>query len=103
MLIILLSLILTGCGPERPEESLSNTRYTYEFRYTLPEAGEVFLVWGVNDWKTVPDTERPAGTVADSGAMKTPMNYEAGTFSAKLALAPWTLVNYGFLVTRTSG
>jgi hypothetical protein len=102
MLIILLSLILTGCGPERPEESLSNTRYTYEFRYTLPEAGEVFLVWGVNDWETVPDAERPAGTVADSGAMKTPMNYEAGTFSAKLALAPWTLVNYGFLVTKTS-
>ncbi|MDH4137090.1 MAG: GDSL-type esterase/lipase family protein [Anaerolineae bacterium] len=36
---------------------------TREIRYHMPEAGEVYLLWGINGWAVVPQEIRPAGTV----------------------------------------
>ena len=43
---------------------------TQEFRYHMPEAGEVFLVWG---WQVIAEELRPAGTAVEGNVMHTPM------------------------------
>lgn len=34
---------------------------TQEIRYNMPEAGEVFLIWGINGWNIVPEEIRQIG------------------------------------------
>jgi len=73
---------------------------TQEIRYHLPEAGEVFLVWGVEGWHATPPEIRPVGTVLKKRIMNTPMVPEDGTFTLKLQVPAEVTVNYGFLVTQ---
>jgi LPS sulfotransferase NodH len=73
---------------------------TQEIRYQLPEAGEVFLVWGINDWQVVPKEIRPLGTMIKDKVMHTPMVREGDTFVAKVQASAGTRIVYGFLVTK---
>ena len=73
---------------------------TQEVRYRLPEADEVFLVWGINLWSVVPTAIRPAGTVLHNGIMRTPMVYEDGHFVAKLQVPSSATISYGFFITK---
>jgi hypothetical protein len=73
---------------------------TQEFRYQMPSAGEVFLVWGVDGWHTIPEAERPAGTVLEDGIMHTPMFEEGKAFVADVQVPAGTVIDYGFLITR---
>src|SRR5688572_30020868 len=50
-----------------------NPLVTQEFQYHMPEAGEVYLVWGVNGWQLTPEETRPMGTVVQEQVMHTPM------------------------------
>jgi 4-amino-4-deoxy-L-arabinose transferase-like glycosyltransferase len=74
---------------------------TQEIRYHMPEAGEVFLIWGVNGWAVVPEENRPAGTVVKDRVMHTPMAREGDTFVAQVQVPSGTTVDYGFLITKT--
>jgi hypothetical protein len=74
---------------------------TLEIRYHMPEAGEVFLIWGINRWTVAPEENRPAGTVVKDRVMYTPMAREGDTFVAQMQVPPGTTVDYGFLITKT--
>ncbi|MEO7859554.1 MAG: hypothetical protein ABIU05_03780, partial [Nitrospirales bacterium] len=58
---------------EQRKNSVSSQHITHEIRYHAPEAGEVWLVWGINGWQQAPDTMRPPGTIVPDKAMQTPM------------------------------
>jgi hypothetical protein len=72
-----------------------------EFHYQMPEAGEVFLVWGIKGWLLMPEEQRPAGTVVESGVMHTPMVLKGDTFTAKLRIPVGTPIDYGFQTRKT--
>ncbi len=57
---------------------------TQEIRYHMPEAGEVFLVWGVDGWKIVPEAQRPAGTFVQGAIMYTPMIQDSMGFKVNI-------------------
>ena len=71
-----------------------------EFRYRMPEAGEVVLVWGVNGWAAVPEAQRPAGTVVKEAVMHTPMERVHDAFVAKVQVPSGATIHYGFLITK---
>lgn len=72
-----------------------------EIQYSMPEAGEVFLVWGVNGWKVVPDEQRPEGTEIRNSVMHTPMARDGDAFLAQVQVFAGTTINYGFLTTKS--
>jgi ABC-type polysaccharide/polyol phosphate export permease len=72
-----------------------------ELRYHMPEAGEVFLVWGLDGWNVMPEAMRPAGTVLKDAVMHTPMAPEGDVFVARVQVPVGTTVDYGFLITET--
>jgi hypothetical protein len=74
-----------------------------EFRYHMPEAGEVFLVWGINGWKPLPEALRPAATEIKNNTMRTPMLPEKGAFVARVRAPQGATIEYGFLITDKSG
>ena len=81
--------------------SSPQTLVTQEIRYSVPEAGEVFLVWGVNGWATVPETQRPPGTVFKNKIMYTPMERQSNQFSAKVRVPAGATIDYVFHITKT--
>jgi lipopolysaccharide transport system permease protein len=74
---------------------------TEEFRYRMAEAGEVFLVWGLDGWTAVPDSLRPVGTMVEDGLMYTPMLHEDDTFVAKVQAPAGATIDYIFQITKT--
>jgi hypothetical protein len=76
---------------------------TQEIRYYMPEAGEVYLVWGVNGWQVTPEELRPAGTEVKDNVMQTPMLLDSDHFVAKIRLPAGTTINYGFRITEKRG
>jgi hypothetical protein len=85
----------TGLAAEEP-------LVTLEIRFELPDAGEVFLIWGIGGWLPAPEEQRPEGTIVENGVLRTPMTREGETFVVRLELPPWTSVSYGFLVTKAA-
>ena len=81
--------------------SSPQTLVTQEIRYSLPEAGEVFLVWGVNGWATVPETQRPPGTAIKNKIMHTPMERQSNYFVAKVQVPAGATIDYVFQLTKT--
>ncbi len=81
--------------------SSPQTLVTQEIRYSLPEAGEVFLVWGVNGWATVPEAERPSGTAIKNKIMHTPMERQPNYFTAKVRVPAGATMDYVFQITKT--
>jgi lipopolysaccharide transport system permease protein len=73
---------------------------TQEIRYRMPEAGEVFLLWGVNGWAAVPEEIRPVGTIVRDDIMQTPMVRKGDTFVVQVQVPAGTTINYGFLITK---
>jgi hypothetical protein len=92
---------LYGCGS--PDGIPTASRLIdYEFRYSLPEATEVTLVWGINDWQPVYSEGLPAGTQVKDGVMHTPMTKEGDAFVTRIPFSPGTTVNYGFLAGKAT-
>jgi dolichyl-phosphate-mannose-protein mannosyltransferase len=71
-----------------------------EIRYVMPEASEVFLVWGINGWAIVPEAARPPGTWIKKAVMYTPMTLEGDAFVAQLQVPEHAKVDYGFFITK---
>lgn len=79
--------------------SVKAPRVAQEIRYHMADAEEVFLLWGVNGWRPLPESLRPQGTILKDGVMRTPMVRDGTAFVAKLQVAPaW--IDYGFLITK---
>ena len=71
-----------------------------EIRYYAPEAGEVFLVWGVDGWQILAETIGPDGTEIKNKLLYTPMEREEGYFIATIQIPSKAKLDYGFLVTQ---
>ncbi|MEM7028481.1 MAG: sulfatase-like hydrolase/transferase [Chloroflexota bacterium] len=71
-----------------------------EIRYHLPEASEVFFIWGIDGWRLLPDTLLPEGTFVANGLMNTPMRREQDTFVATVQVPSGSNVNYAFTITK---
>ena len=73
---------------------------TQQIRYSAPGVNEVFLVWGINDWKLEPEKFRPEGTFCKDGLMYSPMLQGEKSFSINLKLLQGTKVDYVFWITK---
>ncbi len=93
---------LTLAQDQRSANTADAPLVTQEIRYQMPEAGEVFLVWGVNGWAVVPEAQRPAGTVIKDGVMHTPMERVGDIFVTKVRVPSGATIHYDFLITKTS-
>jgi lipoteichoic acid synthase len=91
-----------------PWQALSCTTPVYketiyqEFRYHQPAAGEVFLVWGFDNWKQWPADQLPADTRLVGGSMHTPMLLEQDTFRLRVPVPPHATIEFVFWVTRSA-
>ncbi|MGC3974331.1 MAG: hypothetical protein QM771_08135 [Nitrospira sp.] len=87
-----------GMSESRVAESQPVARK--QFHFVMPEAGHVFLVWGINGWQAAPESFRPAGTLIKDHVLHTPMNQQDGAFVAQLSLPRGTSLDYCFLITK---
>ena len=88
---------------QAPASVVNAPLVTQEIRYHMPEAGEVFLVWGINGWNVVPEENRPVGTEINDKVMHTPMVQEGDAFVAKVQVPSGATIDYGFLITEKRG
>ena len=94
--------LLAFASPLLAEEKQPVPFIAQEIHFVSEKAGEVVLVWGIDGWKTVPEARRPTGTTIRKGVMHTPMIKRDGYFTATLIVPPDTLLDFGFLITRTN-
>jgi hypothetical protein len=73
------------------------------FRYVMPDAEEVYLVWGLNGWHPVPESLFPEGTVVKYKVMETPMRRNGEAFLATVRIPAGTTLDYGFRITKRGG
>ena len=92
---------VTTCDLALAKEAQTRPVITQEIQFVSSEAGEVFLIWGVDGWKTIPADQQPSGTLLKNAVMHTPMTRRQDHFAATLQVSPGTLIDFGFLVTRT--
>lgn len=71
-----------------------------EIRNYLPNAGEMFLVWGINGWNPLPEAIRPPGTTLVDAKMYTPMRRNGETFVTHLQVPEGAKIDFAFLVTK---
>ncbi|TKB70427.1 MAG: hypothetical protein E8D45_13135 [Nitrospira sp.] len=84
------------------EKVFDRSLMVQEIHYRIPEAEEVYFVWGINGWKPVPDTTRPPGTtLTKDKVMATRMVREGDAFVVRLRVPHGATVDYGFSITRT--
>ncbi|MGH7230984.1 MAG: glycosyltransferase family 39 protein [Nitrospiraceae bacterium] len=83
-----------------PDNSGASLR-KQEIQYEMREEGEVFLVWGLNGWRALPESLHPSGTVIKNGMMHTPMTQRGAAFVATVQVPAGSTMDYGFLVTKT--
>jgi hypothetical protein len=69
-----------------------------ELRYQFPQAEEVFLLWGFGGWQSLPEQQRPAGTIIEDGLMKSPMIPESDAFVSRVQIPPGASLQYGFQI-----
>jgi arylsulfatase A-like enzyme len=93
-------LLIFACTCLPPLTFATAPLATQVFFYQMPEAGQVFLVWGVEGWQTVPRESRPPGTVVEFKMMCTPMARKGATFRASLDIPLGTKVDYGFQIRQ---
>jgi hypothetical protein len=71
-----------------------------EIQYYAPDAGEVFLVWGVDGWLVPSELTLPEGTEIKNKVLFTPMEKNDRSFIATIQIPPESKLDFGFLVTR---
>jgi lipoteichoic acid synthase len=72
-----------------------------EIWYHMPDAKEVIMVWGINDWKTI--NPLPPGTFIDNKIMQSPMKKEGDEFVVHISVPPGNVVDYGFQFIKIKG
>ncbi len=83
-------------------ETSTLASYTVQqtIEYVCANAEEVYLVWGINDWKEQDKELWPAGTYRKGNLHYTPMLLKDGKFSVKFTLRSHTLLDYVFWITK---
>lgn len=82
--------------------SLSNLKATdIEIRYYNPEATEVIMFWGINDWQPV--IPLPAGTTLSGKTMRSVMFKEGNEFVFKVSLPENNVMDFGFNYFKKEG
>src|SRR5262245_18498902 len=97
-------LIVLLCAIGAPPALLfaqSQPLVTQEIRYRMPDASEVFLIWGIDGWSVVPETQRPAGTFVKNSVMYTAMARTDDVFVARVQVPPRARIDYVFQITKT--
>jgi hypothetical protein len=89
--------MLYAAGPNRHELPLT----TQEFKYYLPEASEVTLIWWLEDGQVVAKEARPPGTEGHHGTLYTPMGRSNDSFEVTLQVPIGALIRYVFKITKT--
>ena len=109
-LVWLLPLLVCGSAGLYPPQasgaaaSQEQPFVSHVLRYSSSEASEVGLVWGVNNWQLLPESQRPQGTTiikTTSEVMQTPMRLVSGVFEVTIQAPAGTTINYIFHITRT--
>ncbi len=67
-------------------------------RYHLPQAHNVTMIWGINDWKAI--EKMPVGTQIKDKVMHSPMAKEGEDFVLKLELPDSCTIDYIFEYTK---
>jgi lipoteichoic acid synthase len=81
-------------------ENADNNLVTQEILYVSPEASEVYLVWGINNWN-LPDSSLMAdGSYIKNNLVYTRMEKKKSGFNVALQLQPNTMIDYIFWITR---
>jgi hypothetical protein len=94
-------LVLLAFMPNGKSFAVEIPEYvSQEIRFISQRATNVHLVWGVNDWKLVPEEKRPPGTRLVEGNMHTPMQQQDGFFVTRVELAADSIIDFGFLSTE---
>jgi lipoteichoic acid synthase len=73
--------------------------FNQEIRYRCKDAREVFLVWGLNNWK-LDSALRNEGTFVKNNLYYTPMDREDGVFKARFKVRSNTMIDYVFWITK---
>jgi hypothetical protein len=87
-------------APQTLAQHPDTTVITQEIRYHLAEAGEVFLIWGIDGWQPVPEESRPSGTTIKDKLMRTPMEHRDDRFVATVQVPSGSQLQYGFIITK---
>ncbi|HJU04288.1 MAG TPA: carbohydrate-binding protein, partial [Nitrospiraceae bacterium] len=98
------SVVLATVNLTKAESLNNQTRPSIraqEIRYERDDAGEVWLVWGINGWQGVPEAMRPSGTVLKNHVMHTPMTPREAGFTVTIQVPSDSTIDYGFLMTKT--
>jgi hypothetical protein len=83
------------------EKMFDRSLIVQDIWYRMPEAGEVYFVWGVNGWKPIPEKMRPPNTtLTGDKVMATRMVREGDAFVVRLTVQNGTTIDYGFSITR---
>src|SRR6476646_11856476 len=67
--------------------------------YVSPEASEVYIVWGINNWSLPESSSRPEGSFVKDKLLYTPMHKKGNSFSVSLKVKQNTMVDYVFWIT----
>lgn len=79
----------------------ANAPIRLEIDYHMPEAGEVFLVWGIDGWQPLPNEQLPPRTMLENGVMHTPMTRNGDMFQAQIEVPAGVTLDYGFQIRST--
>jgi hypothetical protein len=76
-----------------------------KIRFHHSEAGEVFIMWGVNGWYRAAEAQWPPGTVPFNDKNRypyTPMAREGNAFAVTIQAPVGTTIDYVFNITKNS-
>ncbi|MEZ4658309.1 MAG: hypothetical protein R2911_12110 [Caldilineaceae bacterium] len=79
---------------------LPTPEMTQEIVYRAADAGEVYLVWTVNDWQLLPTAMRSDSTMATDRYMYMPMTMQDDGFHANVSAPTGARLNYSFVTTK---
>ena len=96
LMSLLLTPRLTSANSRGFQVSLPTS--TLETKHKNPAANQVALLWRVNNWQTLPEEDRPAGTELQNGKMFPLMLLEGDRVITQLPA--WTTADHGFLTIQ---
>jgi hypothetical protein len=100
LVAILWPLLVSG-----PAHAAGQALVGQKIRYHHSQAGEVFIMWGINGWYKAPEAQWPPGTVPYNDKNKYPytaMTREGEAFVATIQAPLGTTIDYVFNITKNS-
>src|SRR5262245_11171291 len=99
---IFLLVIATGLLNSSVTRPLDPSLITQEIRYHINGAAKVFLLWGINGWRTLPSEIRPPHTTIRDEVMFTSMTHSGDAFSMVVHVPIGTTIDYVFWIPQTN-